>query len=90
MNNSKNLFPEKIVKRGITEIVTPGIKSDEKLLDFNANNYLASIHFDTKGEWGIAFLDISTGEFLTSQGSKKSLKNLFRISALLRSFFEII
>ncbi|MBK7095819.1 MAG: DNA mismatch repair protein MutS [Saprospiraceae bacterium] len=69
---------KKIVKRGITEIVTPGIKSDEKLLDFNANNYLASIHFDTKGEWGIAFLDISTGEFLTSQGSKEIIEKLIQ------------
>ena len=69
---------KKIVKRGITEIVTPGIKSDEKLLDFNANNFLASIHFDFKGDWGIAFLDISTGEFLTSQGSKEIIEKLIQ------------
>lgn len=68
----------KIVKRGITEIVTPGIKSDEKLLDFNDNNYLASIHFDVKDEWGIAFLDISTGEFLATQGNKEIIEKLIQ------------
>lgn len=67
---------KKIVKRGITEIVTPGIKSDEKLLDFNDNNFLASVHFDNKSEWGIAFLDISTGEFLATQGQKEVIEKL--------------
>ncbi|MGE5355575.1 MAG: DNA mismatch repair protein MutS [Deltaproteobacteria bacterium] len=69
---------KKIVKRGITEIVTPGIKSDEKLLDFNANNFLASIHFDLKNDWGISFLDISTGEFLTGQGPKEVIEKLIQ------------
>ena len=67
---------KKLVKRGITEIITPGIKSDEKLLDFNDNNFLASIHFDNRADWGIAFLDISTGEFLATQGKKEIIEKL--------------
>ena len=67
---------KKIVKRGVTEIVTPGIKTDEKLLDIKDNNFLASIHFTTKGDWGVAFLDISTGEFLVSQGDKDTIEKL--------------
>ena len=67
---------KKIVKRGVTEIVTPGIKTDEKLLDYKDNNYLASIHFTTKGNLGVAFLDISTGEFLVTEGDKETIEKL--------------
>jgi len=57
-----------IVKRGVTELVTPGVSTRDNTFDHNKNNYLASIYFD-KTEAGISFLDISTGEFLTTEGS---------------------
>jgi DNA mismatch repair protein MutS len=57
-----------IVKRGITELVTPGVSYNDNILEHRENNFLASVHFDKKMA-GIAFLDISTGEFLTAEGS---------------------
>ncbi len=57
-----------IVKRGITELVTPGVSFNDNILEHRENNFLASVHFDKKMA-GIAFLDISTGEFLTAEGS---------------------
>src|SRR5256885_13834226 len=51
-----------IVKRGVTEMVTPGVATNEKLLEINSNNYLAGVHFSETNS-GIAFLDISTGDF---------------------------
>ncbi len=57
-----------IVKRGITELVTPGLSTRENTFDHSKNNYLASVYL-TKNEAGVSFLDISTGEFLTTQGS---------------------
>lgn len=59
---------KKIVKRGVTEVVTPGIAVDDKLLDHKTNNFLAALTFDAKDRIGLAFLDISTGEFLVSEG----------------------
>ncbi len=59
---------KKIVKRGVTEVVTPGIAVDDKLLDHQTNNYLASLAFGKREEIGMAFLDISTGEFLVCEG----------------------
>ncbi|WP_192823811.1 DNA mismatch repair protein MutS [Rufibacter sp. LB8] len=56
-----------IVKRGVTELVTPGVSFNDQVLDQKRNNYLASVHFG-KAEVGIAFLDASTGEFLLAQG----------------------
>jgi DNA mismatch repair protein MutS len=56
-----------IVKRGVTELVTPGVATSDKLLEHNSNNFLAAIHFDNE-QTGIAFLDISTGEFLVAEG----------------------
>ena len=56
-----------IVKRGVTELVTPGLAYNDQVLDQKHNNYLASLYFD-KEELGIAFLDVSTGEFLVTQG----------------------
>ncbi len=58
---------KKIVKRGITELVTPGVSTRENTFDHRKNNYLASVYL-TKNEAGVSFLDISTGEFLTTQG----------------------
>src|SRR5665213_1194932 len=59
---------KKIVKRGVTELVTPGVSFNDKILDHKSNNFLAAIHFD-KTFCGIAFIDISTGEFIVSQGT---------------------
>src|SRR6188768_966123 len=56
-----------IVKRGVTELVTPGIATNEKLLDHSSNNFLAALHFEDE-KIGIAFLDISTGEFFVAEG----------------------
>lgn len=58
-----------IVKRGITELVTPGTALSDKMLDHTTNNYLAAVCFGLNGEVGVAFTDLSTGEFLTTQGS---------------------
>ena len=59
---------KKLVKRGITELVTPGVAMADNVLNYKENNFLAAIHFG-KGACGVAFLDISTGEFLTGEGS---------------------
>jgi DNA mismatch repair protein MutS len=56
-----------IVKRGVTELVTPGVATSDKLLEHNSNNFLAALHFDEE-KIGIAFLDISTGEFFLAEG----------------------
>jgi len=56
-----------IVKRGVTELVTPGVATSDKLLEHNSNNFLAALHFD-EDKIGIAFLDISTGEFFLAEG----------------------
>ena len=56
-----------IVKRGVTELVTPGVATGDKLLEHNSNNFLAAIHFQDE-KTGIAFLDISTGEFFVAEG----------------------
>ena len=57
-----------IVKRGVTELVTPGISHSDSLLKSNSNNFLAAIHLD-KNDGGLALLDVSTGEFMVAQGS---------------------
>ena len=59
---------KKLVKRGITELVTPGVAVNDNILDHKENNFLAAVHFEKKMA-GVAFLDISTGEFLTAQGT---------------------
>ena len=66
---------KKIVKRGITELVTPGVSFNDNVLENRENNFLASVHFD-KSQAGVAFLDISTGEFLTAQGSYEYIDKL--------------
>ena len=58
---------KKLVKRGITELVTPGVSINDNVLNYRENNFLAAVHFG-KGACGVAFLDISTGEFLTAEG----------------------
>lgn len=67
---------KKIVKRGVTDVVTPGVTIDDTILDHKQNNYLASIHFGTKGVHGVAFIDISTGEFLVSEETLTGLEKL--------------
>ena len=59
---------KKIVKRGVTEMITPGVSFDDNVLENKENNFLASVHFEKKIA-GVAFLDVSTGEFLTAEGS---------------------
>lgn len=59
---------KKLVKRGITELVTPGVAMNDNVLNYKENNFLAAVHFG-KTACGVAFLDISTGEFLTGEGS---------------------
>lgn len=66
---------KKLVKRGITELVTPGVAMSDNVLNYKENNFLAAVHFG-KGACGVAFLDISTGEFLTGEGSYDYVEKL--------------
>lgn len=68
---------KKIVKRGVTELVTPGVALNDEVLESRSNNFLCAIHF-SKVKIGVAFLDISTGEFLTSQGNKEYIDKLLQ------------
>lgn len=67
-----------IVKRGVTELVTPGVSFNDNVLDTRQNNYLASIHFASEDLLGVSFLDISTGEFFTTQGSLAYIDKLIQ------------
>ena len=67
---------KKIVKRGVTELVTPGVTLNDQILDHKSNNFLAAVHFDKKKGVGISFLDVSTGEFLVAQGSVEYIDKL--------------
>ena len=64
-----------IVKRGVTELVTPGVSFNDQVLEQGKNNFLCAIHFG-KDEHGVAFLDVSTGEFLVAQGNKEYIDKL--------------
>ena len=66
---------KKLVKRGITELVTPGVAMQDTVLNYKENNFLAAVHFG-KGSCGVAFLDISTGEFLTGEGTYDYVEKL--------------
>ncbi len=66
-----------IVKRGVTELVTPGVATNDKLLENNSNNFLAGIHFNGD-KIGIAFLDISTGEFFAAEGNQEYIDKLIQ------------
>lgn len=66
---------KKIVKRGVTELVTPGVTFNDQILDHKSNNFLAAVHFDKNGA-GVSFLDISTGEFLVAQGTTEYVDKL--------------
>lgn len=67
-----------IVKRGVTELVTPGVSYNDNVLDLKHNNYLASVHFAAEDYLGVAFLDISTGEFFTTEGSLAYIDKLIQ------------
>ena len=66
-----------IVKRGVTELVTPGVATSDKLLEHNSNNFLAALHFEDD-KIGIAFLDISTGEFFIAEGDREYADKLLQ------------
>ncbi len=66
---------KKLVKRGITELVTPGVAMSDNVLNYKENNFLAAVHFG-KSACGVAFLDISTGEFLTGEGTYDYVEKL--------------
>ncbi len=68
---------KKIVKRGVTELVSPGVSYNDKILDHKKNNFLASLHFNGRSI-GIAFIDISTGEFLVAQGNESYIEKLLQ------------
>lgn len=66
-----------VVKRGVTELVTPGVATNDKLLENNSNNFLAAVHF-TEQHLGVAFLDISTGEFFVAEGNEEYIDKLLQ------------
>ncbi|MER2999069.1 DNA mismatch repair protein MutS [Pontibacter populi] len=66
-----------IVKRGVTELVTPGVSFNDQVLERRSNNYLAAVHFG-KTETGVSFLDVSTGEFITAQGDRNYIGKLLQ------------
>ena len=68
---------KKIVKRGVTELVTPGVSYNDKVLDGSENNFLCAVHFEgTKA--GVSFLDVSTGEFLVAEGNFEYIDKLIQ------------
>ncbi len=69
---------KKIVKRGVTELVTPGVSLNDEVLQSKTNNFLAAVHFDKKHQLGISFLDVSTGEFLIAQGDVSYIDKLLQ------------
>lgn len=70
-------FTKNLVKRGVTEVVTPGLSYNDHVLEVNRNNYLAAISFK-KDNFGIAFLDISTGDFFVAEGNKEYIDKLLQ------------
>ena len=66
-----------LVKRGVTELLTPGIATNDKMLEMNSNNFLAAIHFDVN-HYGLAFLDMSTGEFMMAEGNAELADKLIQ------------
>lgn len=66
-----------IVKRGVTELITPGVSMNDEVLNSKSNNFLASVYFGKKN-LGVSFLDVSTGEFLTSQGNEEYIDKLLQ------------
>ena len=75
-----------IVKRGVTEMVTPGVATNEKLLELNSNNFLAGVHF-SENNAGISFLDISTGDFFVAEGNIEYLDKLLQSKTIQRELW---
>ena len=67
-----------IVKRGITELVTPGVSYNDEVLSKDSNNFLAAVHFGAKNSIGVSFLDVSTGEFLVAEGDSEYIDKLLQ------------
>ena len=65
-----------LVKRGVTELVTPGVSINDTILNHKENNFLCALHIAKNNQYGIAFLDISTGEFLTTEGNRDNMDKL--------------
>ncbi|MBL7776070.1 MAG: DNA mismatch repair protein MutS, partial [Saprospiraceae bacterium] len=70
--------PGQVVKRSVTEVVTPGVTTDDALLEHNRNNFLAALAFGKNDRFGAAFLDISTGEFFITEGETAAIDKLFQ------------
>jgi DNA mismatch repair protein MutS len=70
--------PGKVVRRAVTEVVTPGVTTDDALLEYNQNNFLATLAYGKNDMFGVAFLDISTGEFFVSEGDTAAVDKLFQ------------
>ncbi|MEQ1747402.1 MAG: DNA mismatch repair protein MutS, partial [Saprospiraceae bacterium] len=70
--------PGKVVRRSVTEIVTPGVTTDDALLEHNQNNFLATLAFGKNDHFGIAFLDVSTGEFFATEGNTTTVDKLLQ------------
>jgi DNA mismatch repair protein MutS len=70
--------PGKVVRRSVTEVVTPGVTTDDALLEHNRNNFLATLAYGKNDRHGVAFLDISTGEFFATEGDSASMDKLFQ------------
>ena len=68
---------KKIVKRGVTDLITPGVALNDEILSRKTNNFLAAVNIN-KSRFGISFLDISTGEFLVSEGDEEYILNLIQ------------
>lgn len=79
---------KKLVKRGITELVTPGVSINDNILNHKENNFLSGVHFGKNGICGVAFLDISTGEFLTAEGNYDYIDKLLNNFAPKEVLFE--
>lgn len=69
---------KKVVKRGVVEVVTPGVTINDQILDHKSNNFLAALHFGKKDQIGLSLLDISTGEFLVAEGSTMTIDKLLQ------------
>ncbi|MCB0533681.1 MAG: DNA mismatch repair protein MutS, partial [Saprospiraceae bacterium] len=70
--------PGKVVRRSVTEVVTPGVTTDDALLEHNRNNFLATLAFGKSDRFGAAFLDVSTGEFFVTEGDMAAMDKLFQ------------
>lgn len=70
--------PGKVVKRSVTEVITPGVTTEDALLDHHSNNYLATLAYGKNDRFGLAFLDVSTGEFMVSEGDGSAVDKLLQ------------